>query len=154
MQYYVAILKQAEEFVMLKGFRDFILRGNVIDLAVAVVIGAAFGAVVDSVVTNFITPLIALIGGVPDFSQIRTGPILWGNILNDILTFLITAAVVYFFVVSPVNRLMARLKPSEPEPQETRECPECLSDIPISARRCAYCTSEVPPVTRNLAAQR
>src|ERR671932_1594004 len=108
----------AKEGHMLKGFRDFVLRGNVIDLAVAVVMGAAFGNVVNSVVKNFITPLIALIGGAPDFSQIRSGPLLWGNILNDILTFLITAAVVYFFIVAPVNRLLARLKPSEPKPNQ------------------------------------
>jgi large conductance mechanosensitive channel len=131
---------------MLKGFRDFILRGNVVDLAVAVVIGTAFTAVVNSIATNFITPLIALIGGVPDFSEIRTGPLLWGNILNDILSFLIIAAVVYFFVVMPVNRLMARFKPSEPEPQPTRTCPECLSSIPAAARRCSQCTAEVAPV--------
>jgi large conductance mechanosensitive channel len=128
---------------MLKGFRDFVLRGNVIDLAVAVVIGAAFTTVINSIVENFITPLIALAGGVPDFSQIRTGPLLWGNILNAILIFLITAAVVYFFIVLPANRLMQRFKPSEPEPQTTRKCPECLSDIPLAARRCAYCTAEV-----------
>lgn len=128
---------------MLKGFRDFILRGNVVDLAVAVVIGAAFGAVVSSVVTNFITPLIALAGGVADFSTLRTGPVLWGKILNDLLTFLITAATVYFLVVAPVNRLLARFKPSEPEPQPTQKCPECLSDIPVAARRCAYCTAQV-----------
>jgi large conductance mechanosensitive channel len=132
---------------MFKGFRDFVLRGNVIDLAVAVVIGAAFGAVVTSVVTNIITPLIALAGGASDFSQIRTGPLLWGNVLNDILTFVITAAVVYFFVVAPMNRLMARLKPSQPAPQVTRPCPDCLSDIPVAARRCAFCGVEVAPVT-------
>src|ERR671928_1751339 len=101
---------------MLRGFRDFILRGNVIDLAVAVVMGVAFGAVVNSVVKNLVTPLIALAGGAPDFSAIRTGPILWGNILNDVLTFLITAAVVYFVVVMPLNRVMARLKPPEQAP--------------------------------------
>jgi len=129
---------------MLKGFRDFILRGNVIDLAVAVVMGVAFGAVVNSVVKNLVTPLIALAGGVPDFSAIRTGPILWGNILNDVLTFLMTAAVVYFIIVVPVNRLLAHLKPSEPQPQTTHQCPECLSDIPVAARRCAYCTSQLP----------
>lgn len=128
---------------MFKGFRDFILRGNVIDLAVAVIIGVAFGAVVTSIVTNLVTPLIALIGGVPDFSAIRTGPILWGNILNDVLTFLITAAVVYFVIVMPLNRLMERQRPSEPKPQTTRQCPECLSDIPVAARRCAYCTAPV-----------
>jgi large conductance mechanosensitive channel len=131
---------------MFKGFRDFILRGNVIDLAVAVVIGAAFGAVVNSVVTHVVTPLIALAGGTRDFSAIRTGPLMWGNLLNDILTFLITAAVVYFVVVVPMNRLQRRLKPSEPEPQTTRQCPECLSSIPIAARRCAYCTAESPAV--------
>ena len=128
---------------MIKGFRDFILRGNVVDLAVAVVIGVAFGAVVSSLVKNLITPLIALAGGVPDFSAIRTGPILWGNILNDVLTFLITAAVVYFVVVAPVSRLLARLKPSEPKPQPRKKCPECLSDIPSPARRCAFCTAQV-----------
>jgi large conductance mechanosensitive channel len=129
---------------MLKGFRDFILRGNVIDLAVAVVMGVAFGAVVNSIVKHLITPLIALAGGVPDFSAIRTGPILWGNILNDILTFLITAAVVYFVIVVPINHLLERLKSSEPQPQTTRQCPECLSEIPIAARRCAYCTVQIP----------
>ena len=132
---------------MLKGFRDFVLRGNVVDLAVAVAVGAAFGAVVGSVVKNFITPLVALAGGVPNFSAIRTGPLLWGNILNDALTFLITMAVVYFLVVAPMSRLLARLKPSEPEPQPTRECPECLSSIPAAARRCAYCTAQVAPRT-------
>ena len=126
---------------MLKGFRDFLLRGNVVDLAVAVIIGVAFGAVVNSLVTNLLTPLIALAGGVPDFSRIRTGPLLWGNFLNAVLTFLITAAAVYFLVVAPANRLMARFKPSEPEPQPTKTCPECLSDIPTGARRCAYCTA-------------
>src|SRR5688572_21945696 len=87
---------------MLKGFREFVLRGNVVDLAVAVVIGAAFGAVVSSVVKNFVTPLIASAGGFSNFSAIRTGPFLWGNILNDVLTFLITLAVVYFLVVAPM----------------------------------------------------
>jgi large conductance mechanosensitive channel len=128
---------------MLKGFRDFILRGNVVELAVAVVIGVAFGAVVNSVVTNLITPLIGLAGGVPDFSEIRTGPLRWGNILNDVLTFLITAAVVYFVVVVPMNRVMAQMKSSEPH--STRECPECLSEIPLAAQRCAHCSAQVPP---------
>ncbi len=131
---------------MLTGFKDFILRGNVVELAVAVVIGVAFGAVVNSVVTNLITPLIALVGGAPDFSSIRTGPVLWGNLINDVLAFLITAAVVYFVVVLPMNSAMARMKPSEPPPQPTRGCPQCLSDIPEEAQRCAYCTAEVPPV--------
>ncbi len=128
---------------MLKGFRDFVLRGNVIDLAVAVVMGLAFGAVVNSIVKNLVTPVIALAGGLPDFSAIRTGPILWGNIVNDVLTFLITAAVVYFAVVVPVNRLIAREKPQAPRPPTTRRCPECLSEIPIAARRCAHCTAPI-----------
>ena len=132
---------------MLKGFRDFVLRGNVVDLAVAVVIGAAFGNVISSVVKNFVTPLIALIGGVPDFSDIRTGPLLWGNVLNDVLTFLITAAVIYFVIVLPVNRLLARIRPHEAPPQTSRQCPECRSNIAREARRCAYCTSEVTPVS-------
>jgi large conductance mechanosensitive channel len=130
---------------MIKGFRDFILRGNVIDLAVAVILGVAFGAVVTAIVENFVTPLIALIGGAPDASALNTGPFGWGNIINAILNFLITAAVVYFFIVLPANRLSARFKPSEPESQKTRQCPECLSDIPVAARRCAFCTSPVAP---------
>src|SRR4028119_47764 len=119
---------------VLKGFRDFILGGNVVELAVAVVIGVAFGAVVNSVVTNLITPLIALVGGTPDFSQIRTGPILWGNLINDGLAFVITAAVVYFVVVLPVTRALARMKPSEPPPHPTRGCPGRRRGIPRGAR--------------------
>ncbi|HZS11206.1 MAG TPA: large conductance mechanosensitive channel protein MscL [Nitrospirales bacterium] len=129
---------------MLKGFRDFILRGNVLDLAVAVVMGAAFGAVVNSVVKNVITPLIALIAGFPDFSAIRTGPLMWGVLLNDTLTFVITAAVIYFLVVMPLNKLMARLQPNT-APELNRPCPECLSSIPIAARRCAHCTAPLTP---------
>jgi large conductance mechanosensitive channel len=130
---------------MLKGFRDFILRGNVVDLAVAVVIGAAFGVVVNSVVKNLITPMIGLAGGAPDFSAIRTGPLMWGNLINDILSFVILAAIVYFLVVLPINKLLAQFKPSPPQPPPTRKCPECLSDIPEAARRCAFCTSQVTP---------
>lgn len=128
---------------MLKGFRDFILRGNVVDLAVAVVMGAAFGAVVNSVVKNIITPLIALAGGAPNFSALHTGPLMWGNLLNDILSFLILSAVVYFLVVVPLNRLLARIKLPAPQPQPTKKCPECLSEIPVGARRCAFCTAQV-----------
>jgi large conductance mechanosensitive channel len=130
---------------MLKGFRDFILRGNVVDLAVAVVMGAAFGNVVNSVVKNVITPLITWIGGAPDFSAIHAGPLMLGNLLNDILSFIILAAIVYFLIVVPVNKLLAQLKSAEPAPQPTRKCPECLSDIPAAARRCAFCTTQVPP---------
>ncbi|HEX7074043.1 MAG TPA: large conductance mechanosensitive channel protein MscL [Hyphomicrobiaceae bacterium] len=128
---------------MLKGFRDFLLRGNVVDLAVAVVMGVAFTALVNSIVTNLITPIIALAGGAPDFSAIRTGPILWGNILNDVLTFVITAAAVYFALVMPINALMARQRAPAPSAASTRKCPECLSEIPIGARRCAYCSVQI-----------
>jgi len=125
---------------MLKGFRDFVLRGNVIDLAVAVVMGAAFSGVVKAITENFITPLIALVGGAPDTSALNVAGFGWGNILSAVLNFLITAAVVYFLIVAPLNRLVAQLKPAPP-PQATKKCAECLSDIPADARRCAFCTS-------------
>lgn len=136
----------------MKGFRDFILRGNVVDLAIAVVIGAAFGAIVDSLVKSFITPLIAAIGGQPDFSAIsftiNNSKFLVGAFINSLISFLIIAAVVYFFVVLPVNKLMARYKPT-PTPTEdtTRECPYCTSKISKVASRCPFCTSTVDPVT-------
>ena len=139
---------------MLKGFRDFILRGNVIDLAVAVIIGAAFTQIINAIVEGFITPLIALLGGQPDASALNSGTFLWGDIITAILNFLIVAAVVYFVIVVPMNRLTASKKPSEPPPQQTRQCPECLSVIPIAARRCAYCTAEVAPPGTATAAQR
>jgi large conductance mechanosensitive channel len=129
---------------MLKGFRDFILRGNVLDLAVAVVIGAAFTNVVTAITKGFITPMIALAGGKSDVSGLDMGAFQFSLIVNAILQFLITAAVVYFLIVLPMNRLLARLKPSAPAPARTRKCPECLSDIPLAAKRCAFCTSPVP----------
>ena len=134
---------------MLKEFRDFVLRGNVVDLAVAVVIGAAFGALVTAFVADFITPLIAAIGGQPDFSRLTftiNGSVFrYGDFLNRMISFLIIAGVVFFFVVRPLNRLMTRLKPEPPLDQPLRGCPECLSDIPVAARRCAFCTAEVAP---------
>jgi large conductance mechanosensitive channel len=134
---------------MLKEFRDFVLRGNVVDLAVAVVIGAAFGAVVTAFVADFMTPLIAAIGGQPDFSRltftINDSVFRYGDFLNRLISFLIIAAVVFFFVVRPLNKLMSRLKPEPPLDQHTRACPECLSDIPEAARRCAFCTAQVAP---------
>jgi large conductance mechanosensitive channel len=135
----------------MKGFRDFILRGNVVDLAVAVVIGAAFGNIVAALVKDLITPLIAAIGGQPDFSSIaftiNNSKFLIGDFINSLISFLIIAAVVYFFVVLPVNQLMKRFKPAESAaPETTRECPYCLSIIPKAATRCAHCTSEVKPV--------
>jgi large conductance mechanosensitive channel len=131
---------------MLKGFRDFMLRGNVIDLAVAVVMGAAFGAVVTAMVKDLITPLIAAIVGKPDFSAIaftvNNSKFLLGDFINALVAFLLVGAAVYFFVVLPVNKLMARLRRGEEPPDPTtKKCPECLSDVPIAARRCAFCTS-------------
>lgn len=132
----------------MKGFREFILRGNLVDLAVAVVIGAAFGALVTALVADFITPLIAAIGGKPDFSNlsftINSSRFTYGHFINALLTFLIIAGVVYFFVVKPVAALLERYAPKK-EVGEQRSCPECLSDIPVAARRCAFCTAEVTP---------
>ena len=132
---------------MLKEFRDFILRGNVVELAVAVVIGAAFGAVVAALVSSFITPLIAAIGGKPDFSAlaftINGSRFTYGVFLNMLISFPIVAAVILFFVVRPLNVLIARLKPEPAIDRVVRPCPECLSDIPEAARRCAFCTAEV-----------
>ena len=132
---------------MLKDFRDFVLRGNVVELAIAVVVGAAFGAVVSAFVASFITPLIAAIGGKPDFSDlaftVNGSRFTYGLFFNALLSFLIIAAVVFFFVVRPLNALMARLKPEPPVDRVVRPCPECLSDIPEDARRCAFCTAEV-----------
>jgi large conductance mechanosensitive channel len=133
------------------GFKKFLLRGNVVDLAVAVVIGAAFGAVVQAFVKDLITPLIGAFGGVPDFSAltftINGSRFLIGDFINNLLSFLLIALIVYYFVVLPVQRLMDRFKPDEPQPAPaTRDCPECLSKIPQAARRCAYCTAQVTPV--------
>ena len=132
---------------MLKGFRDFVLRGNVLDLAVAVVIGAAFGSIVTSLVKDLITPLIAAIVQKPDFSylvlHINGANITYGNFLNALISFLLVAASVYFFVVLPVNTLMARMKMTAPPPA-TKPCPECLSDIPAAAKRCSHCGQPVP----------
>jgi len=129
---------------MLKGFRDFILRGNVVDLAVAVILGAAFNAIVTSLVTDVLNPLIAATIGKPDFSgvvlNIGSGHIKIGNFLNATVSFLIVAAVVYFAIVLPLNHLMARLKKPAPDaPSTMKTCPECLSEIPLAARRCAQC---------------
>lgn len=132
---------------MLKEFREFILRGNLVDLAVAVVIGAAFGAVVAALVKDLITPLIAAIGGKPDFSQltftINDSKFLYGEFINALLAFLIVAAVIFSLVIKPVNLLMARRKVEPATGVPTRSCPECMSEIPAPARRCAFCTAEV-----------
>jgi large conductance mechanosensitive channel len=141
---------------MLKDFRQFLLRGSLVDLAVAVVIGAAFGAVVAALVKDIITPLIAAIGGQPDFSgldfTINKSRFAYGDFFNAILTFIIIAAVVFFFVVKPVNKLLERMQTGEAVDEETRECPACLSQIPYAARRCAFCTEEVGAATPPAAA--
>ena len=131
---------------MLKEFREFILRGNLVDLAVAVVIGTAFAAVVTALVAYMITPLIAAIGGEPDFSAlsftINGSNFYYGQFLNAVLTFVIIAAAVFFFVVKPVNALLA-YSSTRPVDEPTRKCPECHSEIPEAARRCAFCTAQV-----------
>ena len=133
----------------MKDFKEFLLRGNLVELAVAVVLGVAFAALVDSFVKDLVTPLIAALGGEQDFSAltftINDSVFRYGAFVNALLSFLIIAAVVYFFVVKPVNALMARRKTEGALDEETRECPECLSSIPAAARRCAFCTAQVSP---------
>ena len=135
---------------MLKGFRDFILRGNVIDLAVAVVIGAAFTNIVNSLVKDLINPLISAIVHKPDFSyliwNLNGAKITYGNFLNSAIAFLLIAASVYFLVVLPLNTLLARMKPAAAAPPVNRQCPECLSDIPLAARRCSHCGQPVSAI--------
>lgn len=129
----------------MRGFKEFLLRGNVVDLAIAVVIGLAFGAVVTAFVKDLVTPLIAAIGGKPDFSgltfTINNSKFLYGDFINAVVSFIIIAAVIYFFVVLPMNRLLALRRTGPPLDPTTRKCPECLSEIPIAAHRCAFCTA-------------
>jgi large conductance mechanosensitive channel len=131
---------------MLKGFRDFIFRGNVVDLAVAVILGAAFNAIVSSLVADVLNPLIAATVGKPDFSKVVLyvggGEIKVGNFFNAAISFLIVALVVYLFIILPMNVLQARLKKPEAGPT-TKNCPECLSEIPLAAHRCAHCAQPV-----------
>ncbi|HVG64714.1 MAG TPA: large conductance mechanosensitive channel protein MscL [Actinomycetota bacterium] len=131
-------------------FKQFLLRGNVIDLAVAFVIGAAFAALVQAAVTDLLTPLVAAIFGQPDFSDLTftiNGSVFrYGHFLNVLIAFVTIAFVVFFFVVKPINRLMEMSRRRESPDPSTRKCPECVSEIPIDARRCAYCTSEVAAI--------
>jgi len=128
-----------------KGFRAFLLRGNVVDLAIAVVIGLAFATVVTAFVKDLVTPLIAALGGKPDFASlyftVNHARFLYGDFLNALLAFLVIAAVIYFFVVVPLNALIARSRKEPPVDPTTKKCSECLSEIPVGARRCAFCTS-------------
>jgi len=135
----------------MSGFQKFLLRGNVVDLAVAVIIGAAFGTVVQALVKDIITPIIGAFGGLPDFSAwfftINGSKFLIGDFINAVIAFVVIALVVYYLVVLPTQRLMDRYKTEPPaEPVKTRDCPYCLSQIPFAATRCAFCTAEVAPV--------
>jgi large conductance mechanosensitive channel len=134
---------------LLKDVRTFLLRGNVVDLAVAVVVGTAFTAVVQALVRDLLTPIIALIFGKRDFSSlsftINKSHFLYGDFINFLITFVTVSAAVFFFVVVPVNALMARRKTEPPLDETVRDCPECLSEIPVRAKRCAFCTAEVGP---------
>jgi large conductance mechanosensitive channel len=134
---------------LVKEFRAFILRGNLVDLAVAVVIGAAFTAVVNAFVKDIVTPLIAAIFGKPDFGAlhftIHNSTFNYGDFINALLTFLIVAMVLFFFVIKPVNALLARRRTQPPVDETVRACPECLSEVPVKATRCAFCTTELTP---------
>ncbi len=139
---------------MLKEFKKFVLRGNVVDLAVAVVIGASFTAVVNAFVKDFLTPLIASVQGDREFAKyafhINGVAFPYGDFLNHLLTFLLTAAVVFFLVVQPLNRLMELGRRKEPAADPTiRKCPECLAEIPVKAKRCMHCTSVVKPTKQS-----
>jgi large conductance mechanosensitive channel len=131
----------------MKDFKEFLLRGNLVDMAVGIVIGLAFAAVITAFVADLITPLLAAIGGKPNFANlsftINKSHFLYGAFINAVITFLIIAAVIFFFVVKPVNRLMARRRTEPAVDEEVRPCPECLSEIPIAERRCAFCTTEL-----------
>jgi large conductance mechanosensitive channel len=133
---------------MLNGFKQFILRGNVVDLAVGVVIGSAFGAVVTALVSDVLTPFIGAIAKIPDFSDlsftIRGSVFMYGHFLNALISFVLVAAAIYFFVVTPINALVQRSKrENKPADPTTKKCRECFSEIPIQATRCAYCTVEL-----------
>jgi large conductance mechanosensitive channel len=131
----------------MKGFKRFLLRGNLVELAVAFVVGVAFGALISAFVRDLITPLIAAIGGKPDFSQlyftVNHSKFLYGDFINEVITFVIIVAVVYFFVLLPLSKMLDRAKRNEEATE--RECPECLTEVPIGARRCKYCTAQLTP---------
>jgi large conductance mechanosensitive channel len=132
---------------MFKGFKQFILRGNVVDLAVGVVVGAAFGAIINALVKDLLTPLIAAIIKAPDFSALKftinDSVFLYGDFFNALISFLIISAAVYFFVVLPINHLIARTRKEPSADPTTKKCPECFTEIPVQARRCPHCTSQI-----------
>jgi large conductance mechanosensitive channel len=131
----------------MRDFKEFLLRGNIVDLAVAVVIGVAFGAVVTSLVEDLLTPLIAALGGQPDFAQLTftvNGSVFrYGEFLNAVVSFVMIAAAVFFFFIKPFNGLLRRSRRGAPVDETAKKCPECLSEIPLAASRCAYCTVEL-----------
>lgn len=132
---------------MLQGFKNFIMKGNVVDMAVGVVVGVAFGNVVTAMVKDLITPIIGAFGGTPDFSgitfTINNSKFLIGDFINSLISFLTVAAVIYFVVVMPMSKLMEKMKSGKSEDPTEKSCPECLSLIPIKAKRCRFCTSVV-----------
>jgi len=131
----------------MKDFKEFLLRGNLVDMAVGIVVGVAFAAVITAFVSDLITPLIAAIGGNHDFSSltftVHKSRFLYGSFINALLSFVLVAAVMFWLVIKPVNRLMTMRRVEEPVAETTRECPQCLSQIPIAAHRCAFCTSQL-----------
>ena len=128
---------------MLKEFKQFLLRGNVVDLAVGVVVGAAFGSVVTALVSDLLTPLISAIAKVPDFNglffTINDGKFMYGHFINALISFLLVAGAIFFFVIKPINMLVSRSHKEPPSDPTTKKCPECLSEIPIQAKRCSHC---------------
>lgn len=132
---------------MLKDFKQFLLRGNVVDLAVGVVVGAAFGTIVSALVADLLTPLIAAIAKVPDFSgwyfTVNESQFMYGHFINSLISFLLVAGAVFFFVVKPMNILIAKSKKEAPLDPTTKKCKECISEIPIEAKRCAHCAQAV-----------
>jgi len=132
---------------MLKEFKQFLLRGNVVDLAVGVVIGAAFGTVVTAIVSDLLTPFIAAIAKVPDFSglvfTINGSKFMYGHFINALISFILVAAAIFFFVIKPMNMLISRSRKEPPADPTTKKCPQCLSEIPIAAKRCSHCTQVV-----------
>lgn len=132
---------------MIKEFKAFILRGNVVELAIGVVMGVAFNAVITALVENILTPLIAAIFGKPDFSAlmftINDSTFKYGIVINKLFAFISTAAAIFFFVVKPLNHFMQRMRNEAPPDPTTKKCSECLSEIPVAAKRCAFCTTEL-----------
>jgi large conductance mechanosensitive channel len=132
---------------MLKDFKQFLLRGNVVDLAVGVVVGAAFTSIVNALVADFLTPFIAAIAKVPDFSglffTLNGSKFMYGHFLNALISFILVATAVFFFVVKPINLLVQRAHKQEPADPTSKKCPECMSEIPLEAKRCKYCAQPV-----------